>query len=88
VLFAGRLIERKNVDLLLDAFDAIADEHDVTLGVIGDGPERDRLEAQRDSLAHAVAVTLLGFLDDYEDVWGICARLMCSCYRVRERGLG
>ncbi|QCC47196.1 glycosyltransferase family 4 protein [Halobellus limi] len=70
VLFAGRLVEHKNVDLLLDAFDAVADDRDVTLGVVGDGPERDRLERERDALTHADRVEFLGFLDDYEDVLG------------------
>ncbi|WP_017342125.1 glycosyltransferase family 4 protein [Halorubrum sp. T3] len=70
VLFAGRLIEHKNVDILLEAFDAIADTRDVTLGIIGDGPERERLEAKRDALRHADRVEFLGFLDDYEDVLG------------------
>ncbi|WP_101297043.1 glycosyltransferase family 4 protein [Halegenticoccus soli] len=70
VLFAGRLIEHKNVDLLLDAFDSIADRHDATLGVIGDGPEAERLRARADRLDHADRVTFLGFLDEYEDVLG------------------
>jgi glycosyltransferase involved in cell wall biosynthesis len=70
VLFAGRLIEHKNVDLLLDTFDAVAADYDVTLGIIGDGPEREHLEAQRNSLSHADRVTFLGFLDEYEDVLG------------------
>jgi len=68
ILFAGRLIEHKNVDVLLDAFDRIADDHDVTLGIVGDGPERESLEAIRESLTHADRVTFLGFLDDYEAV--------------------
>ena len=70
ILFAGRLIEHKNVNILIDAFDDIAAEHDATLGIIGDGPERDRLETKRDSLTHADRVKLLGFLEDYEDVLG------------------
>jgi len=70
VLFAGRLIEHKNVDRLLDAFDAVAADRDITLGIVGDGPERERLEAQRASLTHADRVEFLGFLDDYEDVLG------------------
>ncbi|WP_144905934.1 glycosyltransferase family 4 protein [Halobellus captivus] len=70
VLFAGRLIEHKNVDLLLEAFDAVAEDHDVTLGIVGDGPEKTRLERQRDGLAHADRIDFLGFLDDYEDVLG------------------
>jgi glycosyltransferase involved in cell wall biosynthesis len=70
VLFAGRLIEHKNVDLLLEAFDAVAADHDATLGIVGDGPEKAPLERQRDGLAHADRVEFLGFLDEYEDVLG------------------
>ena len=70
VLFAGRLIEHKNVDILLDAFDAVASVHDATLGIIGDGPERERLKAKQESLTHADRVEFLGFLDDYENVLG------------------
>jgi glycosyltransferase involved in cell wall biosynthesis len=70
ILFARRLIEHKNVDLLLEAFDSIAGEYDATLGIVGDGPERDRLETQRNSLTHADRVEFLGFLDEYDDILG------------------
>jgi len=70
IVFAGRLIEHKNVDILLEAFDAVADRHDVTLGIIGDGPERDRLDTKRESLTHADRVSMLGFLEEYENVLG------------------
>ncbi|WP_455449618.1 glycosyltransferase family 4 protein [Natrinema thermotolerans] len=69
VLYVGRLAEHKNVDLLLEAFDQIADTHpDATLGVIGDGPERDALEARAQTLEHADRITMLGFLEEYDDV--------------------
>jgi glycosyltransferase involved in cell wall biosynthesis len=69
VLYAGRLIEDKNVDLLLEAFDRVAGTiPDMTLGVIGDGPERDCLERQAQSLEHADRVSMLGFLEEYDDV--------------------
>lgn len=70
LLYAGRLIEHKNVDLLLDAFDRVADRHDATLGVIGDGPEADALRRQASGLDAAADIEFLGFLDDYEDVLG------------------
>jgi glycosyltransferase involved in cell wall biosynthesis len=70
VLFAGRLIADKNVSLLLDAFDAVADRYDATLGIIGDGPESDRLRRQAQQLDHADRITFLGFLDAYDHVLG------------------
>lgn len=80
VLFAGRLIEHKNVDLLLEAFDRVAADTDATLGIVGDGPERNTLEAQADGLTHTNRVEFLGFLDDYEDVLGHmhAADIFCS----------
>lgn len=68
IIYAGRLIPDKNVDLLLDAFDSIAAEYDVNLGIIGDGPEAERLHSHAASLDHADSTTFLGFLEDYEDV--------------------
>ncbi|EMA43499.1 glycosyltransferase [Halococcus morrhuae DSM 1307] len=70
VLFAGRLIEDKNVALLLDAFDAVADQTDATLGIIGDGPEATRLQRQARRLNHADRISFLGFLDEYDRVLG------------------
>lgn len=70
VLFAGRLIKEKRVDVLLNAFDRVAETHDATLGIIGDGPEADRLERLAGSLECAENVTFLGFIEDHDDVLG------------------
>lgn len=70
VLYAGRLVSDKNVDLLLEAFDSVAVGHDATLGIIGDGPEQDRLKNQAQQLDNSDHVTFLGFLEDYESVLG------------------
>ena len=67
VLFAGRLIEDKRVDLLLEAFDRVSSSSE-TLGIIGDGPMREELEAQAQTLESSDRITFLGFLEDYEDV--------------------
>lgn len=70
VLFAGRLIEHKNVDILLDAFDRLSESTDATLGVIGDGPEAERLQRHAETLDSRDRIDFLGFLEEYEDVLG------------------
>jgi len=63
-LCAGRLAERKNVDLLLRAFATAKDElseQRPLLAIAGDGPERERLLALRDELGLADDVAFLGF---------------------------
>jgi glycosyltransferase involved in cell wall biosynthesis len=68
VLYAGRLVEHKRVDVLLAAFDRIAATREVTLGIVGDGPDRERLERLAGDLTHRDRVTFTGRLDAHEDV--------------------
>lgn len=70
VLFAGRLIQDKNVDKLLTAFDRVAADYNVTLGIIGEGPEQTALQNQAVNLNHSDRIAFLGFLDEYEAVLG------------------
>lgn len=42
-LYAGRLVPRKGVDLLLHAFNSLCEKYDVSLSVVGDGHSRDEL---------------------------------------------
>ena len=52
LLFVGRLIERKGVHVLLEAFRGVrAAIPDAELTIVGDGPERARLEAMAGELA-------------------------------------
>jgi len=67
VLFAGRLIEDKRVDILLRAFDQVAPE-ETTLGIVGDGPKRAELETLADSLSVAEQISFTGFLEEYDNV--------------------
>ena len=62
-VFAGRLIERKGVDCLLEAVRIVAARHPgLRLTIAGDGPERMPLEQQRDSLGLRAQVAMVGQL--------------------------
>ena len=45
LVYIGRLIADKRIDLLLETFNILSAETDVELHVIGDGPERARVES-------------------------------------------
>ena len=57
----GRLCHQKGYDLMLDAFaKASRQRDDLRLYILGDGPDRDALEEQRDSLGLEGRVFFLG----------------------------
>lgn len=72
VVYVGRLAGNKNVDWLLETVAKAAEwlGQDVTTCIVGDGPERDDLEAHAERLDVADQVTFHGFLEADEDVVG------------------
>jgi len=69
IAFAGRLVEKKGVDVLLRAMPAtVAAIPAARLVIVGDGPERSRLESLTAALGVGDAVDFLGHLprDDAE----------------------
>jgi len=70
VLYAGRLIEDKNVDMLLSAFNRVANKQDISLGIIGGGPMEESLRSQASSLDNSDRIEFLGFLESHAKVIG------------------
>ena len=66
----GRLAPVKDLQTLLSAVQRAVDVNaDVHLALIGDGPERSRLESLRDELGLASRVHFTGFLSELETVY-------------------
>jgi glycosyltransferase involved in cell wall biosynthesis len=69
VCVVSRLVPYKRVDLVLDAVARLVPEHpDISLLVIGRGPEKDRLVDQAAGLGIADRVTFLGYVPSHQDV--------------------
>ena len=69
ILFTGRLIKEKHVDILLRALASVQQEiPDICATIIGDGPERPALEALADELGLSDAVCFTGFLPGHDGV--------------------
>lgn len=45
LLYVGRLIARKNVDKIIHAYEKLKNKYPLSLTIVGDGPEREQLEA-------------------------------------------
>ena len=69
VVFAGRLIKEKNIETLIKALSLVKEEiPDVRCMIIGDGPERGRLEMLARDLGLEKNIEFVGFLEKHEDV--------------------
>jgi glycosyltransferase involved in cell wall biosynthesis len=76
VIYVGRLISHKNVDVLLKAISAVKEEiPDVKCGIIGDGPEMNKLKVLSRELELNDNVKFFGFIESDEEVY---ARMKAS----------
>jgi len=70
VVFAGRLIAHKHVDILIDAIALLVKEHpDIRCTIVGDGPELDALKKQVAKLQLTKNVILTGRVESSDDVY-------------------
>lgn len=64
ILFVGRLVEKKGVFILLDAINILIQDYpDLELLIVGDGPERDKLEERCEVLNIVDSVKFRGALN-------------------------
>lgn len=70
VLFAGRLLAHKNVDVLIESINMLKkDMPGITCAIVGDGPEFKSLETKIKKLKLDKNIFMLGFLPKEEDVY-------------------
>lgn len=67
ITMVGRLVEGKGLGVLLDAVDEL-DRTDVTVSVVGDGPEREHFEAEIRNQGLDDIVHTLGYRDDIDRI--------------------
>lgn len=85
IVFVGRLVEIKCVDLLLHAVRLLPDrDRRVTVRIVGDGPEKESLVRLSKSLDIVESVTFVGFT---HDVAAETARAKCFVLTSRSEGL-
>jgi len=79
ILYVGRIVAEKKVDLLLEAFLRVADRMpDVTLTIVGDGPERAELMERAQVSAAADQIEFPGYISEHELLRPIYAETIVS----------
>lgn len=73
IVFVGRLIYKKGVDILLEAFKHVVGDIPCQLVIAGDGPERGKLEQQATQLGVRGRVCFVGFQQPKELPRWYCA---------------
>lgn len=72
LLFVGRLIEHKKADLAIEATAIlVARGYDVRLGIVGVGPEEERLRAQVAALGMDDCVTFFPTFESQRELWSL-----------------
>lgn len=92
LLYAGRLIPEKRIDLLLQAVAKLdrtsSRVSHILLGIVGDGPDQSRLESMAASLGIADRVTFYGRIPDIMDVWRLLAGARIAVQPSAREGFG
>ncbi|MCG3206481.1 MAG: D-inositol-3-phosphate glycosyltransferase [Anaerolineae bacterium] len=89
LIFVGRLIKEKNVDVLLYVIKELVDNGlNVKCCIVGDGPERVKLERLAQSLALTDRVAFLGFVEKSEDVYALLKSSKVFVFLSTREGFG
>lgn len=88
LVFAGRLMAEKRVDLLLGAVARLSGEKAPRLVVFGDGPERASLEALSERLGLSSRVEFRGHVEDVTELWRAIGRSRVAVQPSSREGFG
>jgi L-malate glycosyltransferase len=89
LVYAGRLLREKRLDLLLGAVKLLAESRSgVLLAIFGEGPHREALERLAADLGIAGRVAFRGHVERSEDVWAHLGRARLAVQPSSREGFG
>lgn len=89
LIYAGRLMKEKRVNLLLEAIVKLnLNTNQIILQIVGDGPDRDNLENLANNLKIAENVRFTGRLSTIEEVWQHLAQAKIAIQPSEREGFG
>lgn len=72
VIFAGRLLPHKNVDVLIQAIGEIKKTHpEIKAIILGEGPEKSKLRSLSKKMGLENNITFLSFKDNIQELYGL-----------------
>jgi len=72
IIFVGRLMSHKSVDILIKSIKLVKEKNPkIKSLIIGDGPEKKRLEVLAQKLNLEKNIKFLGFLENHDDVYAL-----------------
>ena len=79
LLYVGRLVSSKKPDLLVPAFESVAEAFpDLVLTIVGDGPVLDEIRARAAASPHRDRIEILGHISDYDALRTLYASAVVS----------
>ncbi len=72
VIYVGRLLSHKNVDVLIEAIELVKKTHpNIQCIIVGDGPEKERLGSLINKHNLIDNIKMLGFVEDEDEVFAL-----------------
>jgi glycosyltransferase involved in cell wall biosynthesis len=89
ILYAGRLIAHKRVEILIEAMEILTRKHtNLHLGIIGDGPESNKLKQITHDAKLDGNITFLGEISNHQDVLGVMKKSSIFVSASEREGYG
>ncbi len=89
VIFAGRLLSHKNVDILIKAISILKETNsNIKCVIVGDGPEKDNLQGVTKELKLEKNIIFKGFIEKQEDVLALIKSSMVFVLPSVREGFG
>ena len=89
IIFAGRLLSHKNVDMLIKAISILKETNpNITCVIVGDGPEKDNLQGVTKELKLEKNIIFKGFIEKQEDVLALIKSSMVFVLPSVREGFG
>ncbi len=89
IIFAGRLLKHKNVDVLIDAVKILSEsQKNIHCIIVGNGPEEENLKARIEKMGMTKNIKFLKFLNNHDDLYALMKSSKVFVFPSTREGFG